>query len=203
MSASVIFSAGISLLKRVCKMSKSATGHADAIRFWGHIHAMHWRNSSLHLGNKMVQSSNIDSNHETLVHFGHHCSASYICAHIIQRILWYYNGYCDCHWNRIQRFLWFITNTCHWIIQNPGGRIITYNEFLRSWWAYSWVCLYSFMLCVLALLLRCLSNFRAIRHISRAFNTSRDLTIRHLSDFETGSWVSLPICCDSQESQNP
>ena len=153
--------------------------------------------------NKMVESSNIDSNHETLVHFGHHCSASYICAHIIQRILWYYNGYCDCHWNRIQRILWFNTNTCHWIIQNPGGRIIIYNEFLRSWWAYSWVCLYSFMLCVLALLLRCLSNFRAIRHISRAFNTSRDLTIRHLSDFETGSWVSLPICCDSQESQNP
>ena len=122
MSASVIFSAGISLLKRVCKMSKSATGHADAIRFWGHIHAMHCRNSSLHLGNKMVESSNIDSNHETLVHFGHHCSASYICAHIIQRILWYYNGYCDCHWNRIQRILWFNTNTCHWIIQNPGGQ---------------------------------------------------------------------------------
>ena len=35
------FSTGVSLRKRVRKMPKSGTGHADAIGFLGHILVMH------------------------------------------------------------------------------------------------------------------------------------------------------------------
>ena len=121
------FSAGISLWKRVCEMPKSGTGHTDAIGFWGHIHAMHWRNSSLQLGNKIVDTFNINSYHGTLIR--HLCSVSLIRAHIIQRILRYYNGFCDFHWNRTQRILCSmcairlltkyirddLIQTCHWV----------------------------------------------------------------------------------------
>ena len=48
-------------------MPKSGTGHADGIGFRGHIYAMHWNNSSLQLGNKMIELPNIDSYHEMLI----------------------------------------------------------------------------------------------------------------------------------------
>ena len=83
------FSTRVSLWKRVGKMPKSGTGHADAIGFRGHIHVMHWNNSSLQLGNKMAKLSNIDSYHETLIHIANYGFACSICAQIIQRILWF------------------------------------------------------------------------------------------------------------------
>ena len=83
----------------------SATGHADGIGFRGHIYAMHWNNSSLPLGDKMIELSNIYSYHETLINFAHHGCACSICVQIIQRILWCYNGFCDFHWNCMQRIL--------------------------------------------------------------------------------------------------
>ena len=49
------FTTKVSLWKRVRKMPKSGTGHADAIGFRGHIHVMHWNNSSLQSRNKMEQ----------------------------------------------------------------------------------------------------------------------------------------------------
>ena len=124
-------------------MPKSGTGHADAIGFLGHILAMHWKNSSLQLGNKMAELSDIDSYHETLIHIANHGCAWSICAQIIQRILWCYNGFCDFHWNHIQRILCFsgairlpagdisgdLTQTSHWIGHNPGVRNITYKDF--------------------------------------------------------------------------
>ena len=55
------FTTRVSLWKRVRKMPKSGTGHADAIGFRGHIHVMHWNNSSLQIGNKMAKVSNSDS----------------------------------------------------------------------------------------------------------------------------------------------
>ena len=107
MSKCFYFSTRVSLWKRVHKMPKSGTGHADAIGFRGHIHVMQWNNSSLQLGNKMAKLSNIDSYHETLIHIVNHGFACSICAQIIQRILWCYNGFCDFHWNHIQRILCF------------------------------------------------------------------------------------------------
>ena len=62
------FSAGVSLWKRVRKMRKSGTGHADGIGFRGHNYVMHSKNSSLPSGNKMIELSNIDSYRETLIH---------------------------------------------------------------------------------------------------------------------------------------
>ena len=53
----------------------------------------------------MVELSNIDFYHEAFIHIAYHGCASLICAQIIQRILWRYNGFCDFHWNRIQRIL--------------------------------------------------------------------------------------------------
>ena len=49
------FTTRVSLWKRVRKMPKSGTGHADAIGYQGHIHVMHWKSSSLQLGNKMAK----------------------------------------------------------------------------------------------------------------------------------------------------
>ena len=137
------FSAGDSLWKRVRKMPKSGTGHADAIGFPGHIYVMHWKNPSLQLGNKMIELSNIDSYLETLIYIAYHGCACSVCAQIIQRILWCYNGFCDFHWNCIQRILCFssairlpagdirddLTQTSHWFGQNPGRRNITYKDF--------------------------------------------------------------------------
>ena len=99
------FPTGVSLWKRVHKMPKSGTGHANAIGFRGHIYVMHWKNSSLQLGNKMVELSNINSYHEPLIYVANHGCACSFCAQIIQRILWCYNGFCDFHWNHIQRIL--------------------------------------------------------------------------------------------------
>ena len=90
----LFFSARVSLWKRVRKMPKSGTGHADWIGFRGHIYVMHRNNSSLPLGNKMTGLSNIDSYHETLTHIAYHGCACSICAQIIQRILWCYNWFC-------------------------------------------------------------------------------------------------------------
>ena len=141
----LIFSAGVSLWKRVRKMPKSGTGHADGIGFRGHIYVMHWNNSSLPLGNKMIELSNIDSYHETLIHIAHHGCACSICVQIIQRSLWCYNGFCDFHWNCIQRIGFCarvqsdchlgyrigddLTQTSHWFGQEPGGRNISYKDF--------------------------------------------------------------------------
>ena len=100
-----LFSAGVSLWKRVRKMPKSGTRHTDTIGFRGHMYVMHWNNSSLQLWNKMVELSNIDFYHEAFIHIAYHGCACLICAQIIQRILWRYNGFCDFHWNRIQRIL--------------------------------------------------------------------------------------------------
>ena len=150
------FSTRFSLWKRVRKMPKSGTGHADAIGFRGHIHVMHWNNSSLQLGNKMAKLSNIDSYHETLQHIANHGFACSSCAQMIQRILWCCNGFCDFHWNCIQRILCSsgalslpagdirndLTQTSHWFGQNPGRRNITYKDFFFQFWCLdSWVCL--------------------------------------------------------------
>ena len=135
----------VSLWKRVRKMPKSGTGHAYAIGFRGHIHVMHWNNSSLQFGNKMAKLSYIDSYHETLIHIANHGFACSICAQIIQRILWCYNGFCDFHWNHIQRILCSscairlsamdirddLTQISHWIGQNLGVRNITYKDFKK------------------------------------------------------------------------
>ena len=89
MCASVIFSAGIPLWRRVCKMLVHAIG------FWGHIHVMHWRNSSLQFGNKVVESSHLDSYHETHTYwsplFWKLNSRSYNTTDsvILQLILWF------------------------------------------------------------------------------------------------------------------
>ena len=91
------FSAGVSLWKRVRKMRKSGTGHANGIGFRGHDYVMHSKNSSLPAGNKMIELSNIDSYHETLIHIAYRGCACSLCAQIIQRILWCYNGFCDFH----------------------------------------------------------------------------------------------------------
>ena len=48
----LFFSAGVPLWKRVRKIPKSGTGHADGIGFRVHIYVMHWNNSSLPLGKK-------------------------------------------------------------------------------------------------------------------------------------------------------
>ena len=139
------FSTRVSLWKRDRKMPKSGTGHADAIGFRCHIHVMHWNNTSLQLGNKMAKLSNIDSYHETLIHNANHGFACSICVQIIQRILWCYNGFCDFHWNHIQRILCSsgairfsagditddLTQISHWIGQDPGVRNITYSDFLK------------------------------------------------------------------------
>ena len=53
-------------------MLKSDTGHANAIGFWGLIEVMHWKNSSLQLWNKIVESSIVNSYHEILIHIGHY-----------------------------------------------------------------------------------------------------------------------------------
>ena len=56
-------------------------------------------------GNKMIELSNIDSYHETLIHIAYHGRACSICVQIIQRILCCNNGFCNFHWNCIQRIL--------------------------------------------------------------------------------------------------
>ena len=150
------FSAGVSLWKLVRKTRKSGTGHADGIEFRGHNYVMHSRNSSLPLGNKMIELSNIDTYHETLIHIAYRGCVRSICAQIIQRILWCYNGLCDSNWNCIQRILCSsgairlpagdirddLTQTSHWFGQKPGGRNITYKDFFYKFWCiYSWVSL--------------------------------------------------------------
>ena len=47
----------------IAKTCPHNTNHTDAIGIRGHIHAMRWRNSSLQLGKKMVELSNIVTNH--------------------------------------------------------------------------------------------------------------------------------------------
>ena len=129
------FSTWVSLWKRVRK--KSGTGHADAIGFLGHIHKMHWKNSSLQLGNKMAELSNIDSNHEILIHIANHGCAWSICAQIIQRILWFpleshttESVSLGCNQIASWRYQWWLlTQTSHWIGHNPGVRNITYKDF--------------------------------------------------------------------------
>ena len=59
-------------------MPKSGTGHADGIGFRGHIYVMHQKKSSLPLGNNMIELSNIDSYHQTLIHMAYHG-----CAYIV------------------------------------------------------------------------------------------------------------------------
>ena len=81
------FSTGVSLRKRVRKMPKSGTGHGDGLGFRGHIYVMHQNNSSLPLGNKMVELSNIDSCHETIIHIANHGCVCSNCVQIIQQIL--------------------------------------------------------------------------------------------------------------------
>ena len=168
------FSTGVSLWKRVRKMPKSGTGHADVIGFLGHILVMHWKNSSLQLGNKMAELSDIDSYHETLIHIANHGCAWSICAQIIQRILWCYNGFCDFHWNHIHRILCSsgairlpagdingdLTQTSHWIGHNPGVRNITFTDFKKFWCLYSWVSLY-----FLLFLLLC-TSFTVFEHVA-------------------------------------
>ena len=91
----------------------------------------------------MAKLSNIASYHETLIHIANHGFACSICAQIIQRILWFYNGLSDFYWNHIQLILCSLgairlpagdirddlTQISHWIGQNPGVRNITYKDF--------------------------------------------------------------------------
>ena len=72
----------------------------------------------------------------------------------------------------------------------------------------SWVCLYLFMLCVFSCCWEaCQISERSdnCKHKSCSFETSRDLTIRRLIIYWNWvlAWVSLPLCCDTEESQNP
>ena len=119
-------------------MAKSGACHADAIRFWGHIHTMHyWRNSSIQLGNKMVESSNIDSYHNTFCSplFCKLNSRSYDTT-----VLWYYlwfplkshttdSVFLGC--NHIASWIyqkWFNTNIMHYqrqTIDSPS--VITFS----------------------------------------------------------------------------
>ena len=78
------------------------------------------------------------------------CVACSICAQIIQRILWCYNGFYDFHWNHIQRSMcssgairlsagdirYDLTQISHWIGQNPGVRNITYKDLKKNWSVY-------------------------------------------------------------------
>ena len=89
----------------------------------------------------MAELSNIDSYQET--HIVNHGCACSICAQMIQRILWCYNGFCGFHWNHIHWILCSsgairlpaedirddLTQTSHWICHNPGGRKIAYKYF--------------------------------------------------------------------------
>ena len=158
------FPTGVSLWKRVRKMPKSGTGHADAIGFRGHIYVMRWKNSSLQLGNKMVELFNIDSYHEPLMCVANHGCACSFCVQIIQRILWCYNGFCDFHWNHIQRIL-CSSGTIRLPARDIRGdlaQLVTELVTTREWFhylqrfleirclcLYSWVSLYFLLLCFL------------------------------------------------------
>ena len=130
----------------------------------------------------------MDSYHETVIHNGHHCSASQIRAHIIQRILWYYNGFCNFHWNRMQRILCFLgairlpaaytrddlIQTCHWTWESEVLPTTIFN---------SRVCLYFFMLCVFSTAAEVPVQFQSNREqIARLgdFTRSYDKTSYHI-----------------------
>ena len=93
----------------------------------------------------MIELSDIDSYHEILINVAYHGCACSICAQIIQRILWCYNGFCDFYWNHIQRILCSsgairlpaedirddLTQTSHWFGQKSRGRNITTKIFFN------------------------------------------------------------------------